>query len=331
VKNSLIIWWFLVVSGTGCLAQARVILDTDIDSDVDDVQALAMLHAYQRAGLVRLLGVVVTSNDTCAVACTDAINTFYGRPDLPIGYLKNQTNLGNFSKYTRQVADAFPHSLTSIRQTTESTQLYRKLLASSPDNSVVIVTVGHLTSLQNLLQSSPDAISPLTGQALVNQKVKRWLCMGGQYPVGKEANFFRPDPASTGYVIDRWTKEAIFCGWEVGNQIITGGAYLRDKLPEQHPVYQAYRYYNNFAGRPAWDQVAVLLLDEKRAGQYFELVRDGRVVVAPDGSNVWQTGDASPNKNHAYVKIKVGVNPDDIARYMDDLVVRPGPVNGLPK
>jgi len=310
----------LVLLGTVGQAQVRVILDTDIDSDVDDVQALAILHTYHQAGLIKLLGVVVTSDDSYAFACVDALNTYYGQPELPIGFLKKQDSLRNFSKYTRQVAEEFPHTITRVHQTTESATLYRKLLSESPDQSVVLVTIGHLTSLQNLLQSTPDSISALTGRALVKQKVKHWLCMGGQYPAGKEANFYRPDPASTVYCLDVWEQKVVFCGWEVGKEILTGGTYLRSQLPQANPVYRAYQLYNGFAGRPAWDQVAVLLLDEK-AEPYFELERNGHVAVAPDGSNVWKAGEKKPGKKHAYVKIRPGTSPDTIARYIDSLVL----------
>ncbi|WP_373515421.1 nucleoside hydrolase, partial [Persicitalea sp.] len=294
------------------------------DSDVDDVQALAMLHAYQQRGMVDLLGVVVTSDDSASFSCTDAINTFYGNPDLPIGFLKKQERLRHFSKYTRQVAAKFPHDLTRLEKTTESALLYRKLLANSPDKSVVIVTIGHLTSLMNFLQSPGDSISPLSGQELARKKGKKWLCMGGQYPEGKEANFYRPDPASTVYCLDHWTQEVVFCGWEVGNEIKTGGAYLKSKLPTNNPVYRAYQLYNDFAGRPAWDQVAVLLLDEDASARYFDFVHDGFVSVAADGSNVWKAGEKSSGKHHAFVKIKDGVDPDTIARQMDDLVISLG-------
>ncbi len=282
-----------------------------------------MLHAYRQAGVIDLLGVVVTSDDSFSFACVDALNTYYGQPGLPIGFLKMQDSLRNFSKYTRQLADEFPHAVTTLDQTTESATLYRKLLAASPDNSVVLVTVGHLTSLQNLLQSPPDGISNLTGQELAKKKVKRWLCMGGQYPAGKEANFYRPDPQSTVYCLDVWEQEVVFCGWEVGKEILTGGTYLKNQLPETNPMYRAYQLYNNFAGRPAWDQVAVLLLEDERSNQYFELERNGYVEVAPDGSNTWQAGEKKAGKNHAYVKIRAGTSPETIARYMDSL--------GIPK
>ncbi len=308
----------LVLWGTLCHAQVRVILDTDIDSDVDDVQALAMLHTYRQAGLIDLLGVVVTSDDSYSFACVDAINTYYGQPGLRIGFLKKQDSLRSFSKYTRQVTEEFPHTIKQSDQTTEAATLYRKLLAESPDNSVVLVTIGHLTSLQNLLKSPPDEISALTGQELVKKKVNRWLCMGGQYPTGKEANFYRPDPQSTVYCLDVWEQEVVFCGWEVGKEILTGGTYLKSQLPKNNPMYRAYQLYNNFAGRPAWDQVAVLLLDEK-ADQYFEFETNGYVEVAPDGSNTWKAGGKKMKKNHAYVKIRTGTYPETIARYMDEL------------
>ena len=180
---------FILCFTLTCAAQTNVILDTDIDSDVDDVQALAMLHSYQKSGIIDLLGVVVTSSDSYSYQCVDAINTFYQRPDIPIGFLKQQETLDNLSKYTKQVSEAFPHNLTSITQTTESARLYRKLLMESEDNSVVIVTIGHLTSLQNLLQSEGDDISQLTGKELVEKKVKKWLCMGGTYPEERKLIF----------------------------------------------------------------------------------------------------------------------------------------------
>lgn len=319
-----LLWIFLLGTLT-CTAQIKVILDTDIDSDVDDVQALAMLHSYQDLGKIDLLGVVVTSSDSFSYQCVDAINTFYNRPDIPIGFLKHQDMLDNFSKYTKQVSIAFPHDVSSITQTTESARLYRTLLTESDDNSVVIVTIGHLTSLQNLLKSEGDDISSLTGKELVEKKVKKWLCMGGTFPEGKEANFYRPDPTSTVYCLENWSKDVIFCGWELGNQIITGGAYLKSRLNKDNPVYLGFELYNNFAGRPAWDQVAVMLLDETTASRYFDINRNGYVLVEQDGSNAWNSGKHLTDKNHAIVSIKEGVDPNTIAKTIDDLILNAPP------
>lgn len=46
----------------------KIIFDTDIDSDVDDVGALAMLHTLADNHVVEILGVIVTSDDEYAAS-----------------------------------------------------------------------------------------------------------------------------------------------------------------------------------------------------------------------------------------------------------------------
>ena len=82
--------------------------------------------------------------------------------------------------------------------------------------------------------------------------------MGGMYPGGDEANFIRPDPTSTKATIENWPGQVVFSGWELGNKIITGGEYLQKSLPPESPVWRAYQLYNDFEGRPSWDQASVL-------------------------------------------------------------------------
>jgi pyrimidine-specific ribonucleoside hydrolase len=85
----------------------------------------------------------------------------------------------------------------------DAVTLYRKILAEQEDQSVVVVTVGYLTNLNNLLQSQPDEISSLNGKELVRKKVKKLVCMGGQYPEGREWNFYQ-DALSTEFVLKNW-------------------------------------------------------------------------------------------------------------------------------
>jgi inosine-uridine nucleoside N-ribohydrolase len=281
-----------------------VILDTDMDSDVDDVGALAMLHAYERTGQARILGVIVTSDDRYSAACTDAINTYFDRKNIPIG-VSQRDSLKSFSKYTQKIAQAFPHQLASNATAETSTSVYRRLLASQPDHSVMIITIGHLTSLSRLLHSSPDAISPLSGQELIARKVKAWSCMGGQFPSGKEANFYRPDPASTLDCLANWQLPVTFAGWEVGQQIVTGGETFKALCKPSSPVYKAYEYYNNFKGRASWDQIAVLQAVEGNA-PYFSVETDGYCQVATDGSNEWRAGSRS--QKQGYVKLASSID-----------------------
>ncbi|MDO1451664.1 hypothetical protein Q0590_35655 [Rhodocytophaga aerolata] len=151
MKQPFLFLAFLLLLPALSIAQYKVILDTDIDSDVDEVETLAMLHRLADQKNIDFLGVIVTSDDPYAALCTDAINTYFKRPNLPVGVLKKQATLKNHSKYTRHIAQEFPHRLKSHEQAQDGTALYRKLLSQSPDSSVVIVTIGHLTNLQNLL------------------------------------------------------------------------------------------------------------------------------------------------------------------------------------
>ena len=293
----------------------KVILDADIDSDVDDVGALAMLHTFANHNAVEILGVIVTTEDKYAPQCTDAINTYFGRPDIPIGALKDIQPREN-SRYTRQLSQEFPHNMNTYDEAEEATALYRKLLSSQPDSSVVIISIGHLTSLMKLIQSKPDQYSKLSGLELIKRKVKLWSCMGGVFPQGKEANFYRPDPASTKVSVEGWPGKVVFAGWEIGNEIITGADYLRKSLSPENPVWRAYQLYNNFEGRQSWDQASVLYAISN-SNDYWNLKKEGVVVVAEDGSNTW-VSNKKDSQDQAYLVEKM--NPIEVAKIIDAIM-----------
>src|SRR6266516_7878938 len=61
----------------------KVIFDTDIDGDNDDVAAAAILHSFADAGRVEILAMGVVSLHSYSPACLDAINTYYEHSELP--------------------------------------------------------------------------------------------------------------------------------------------------------------------------------------------------------------------------------------------------------
>lgn len=310
-------------------AAVPVIYDTDIDSDVDDVGALAVLHALANRGEANILAVIATTEDVDGPACVAAINTYFHRPNIPIGVNKEARPdpslpgwlhlRSGFSRYARTIAAEYPHTLEGYSHAECATALYRRMLSSQPDNSVIIVTVGHLTNLKNLLLSTPDEHSPLDGIALVRRKVKLWSCMGGRYPRGKEANFYRPHPESTVVSVSNWPTTVVFSGWELGRDIITGGESFRQKAAKDSPVRRAYELYNNFAGRHSWDQTSVLYAVRGTDEDTLWSVQwDGSNHVFPDGSNEWRT---SPhNENHGYLVAKMA--PERIAEILEQLMLQ---------
>jgi len=306
------------ISGSGERGPAKIIFDTDMDSDCDDLGALAMLHALADAGEAEILAVITTTDDRWSPRCADAINTWYGRGDIPIGVLdpKRGAREGR-SRYTRAVAEACPHDLRGYESAEEAVGLYRRVLAAQADQQVVLVTVGHLTSLGRLMKSAPDKHSRLTGMELVAKKIRLWSCMGGRNPKGREPNFYRPDPASSVYTVNRWPGEVAFCGSEIGGPVKTG-ARLRE-TPANNPVRIGYESYFRRPGRnrSSWDQIAVLYA-VRGLSDYWDAETTGHCHVSADGSNEWRR---SPDKRHAYLKTKMPVAK--LTRVIEELMIRP--------
>lgn len=57
----------------------RLIFDTDIMGDVDDVGAVAVLHALANQGEVKILAMGVCVKNPWSPLCLDALNTYFGR------------------------------------------------------------------------------------------------------------------------------------------------------------------------------------------------------------------------------------------------------------
>ncbi|MEO1998861.1 MAG: nucleoside hydrolase, partial [Planctomycetaceae bacterium] len=220
----LLAWGLIQQSGQACRAAVPLIFDTDLESDVDDAGTVALLHALASKGEVQLLAMGVSVKHRWSASCLDALNTFYGHPDIPIGRLVGD-GIDSGSKYAERIARTYPTDLKP-GQAPDVTRVYRTALTAAKDGSVVLVSVGFLTNMQNLLRSQPDAISPLSGRQLVQRKVRTWVCMGGKFPQGREWNVHR-DASAARYAFDRWPTSIIFSGFEIGVDIQTGAGLKR--------------------------------------------------------------------------------------------------------
>jgi protein-L-isoaspartate(D-aspartate) O-methyltransferase len=312
----------------GTVAQSsrpKVIFDTDMTGDCDDCGALAVLHALADMGEVDILGCIASYGANPYVAgCVDAINTYYGRGDLPIGAEKAAYGRTE-SHYLEAIATdtaRYGHDIVTKADAPDPVPVYRRLLADAPDNSVTIVTIGRLKALCDLLESEPDKISDFDGIALVKKKAVRWVCMGGRYPgsIGKpEANFVSFGGA--GYskkAVDLWPKQALFTGFEIGSEIMTGQELVKDSA--DNPVARAYRIFFDKAkleSRQSWDQTAVLLA-VRGPDPFWDLVTGGGNVVHEDGINEWR---AAPDCDHAYIVEKT--DPAMAAETIEKLMTRP--------
>ncbi len=109
----------------------KIIFDTDMDSDCDDLGALAVLHALADRGECEILATVVSTRNPWSPGCVDAINTFYGRPDLPIGCPKTG-DVQKPTKYAKKLAEKYSHDVGPSEKLADALAVYRKALAAQP-------------------------------------------------------------------------------------------------------------------------------------------------------------------------------------------------------
>ena len=300
-----------------------IIFDTDMDSDCDDAAALAMLHALADRGEIELLAPMGASKHPGSPACTEALNTYFGRGDLPIGAPKRSSGTQQSSTYAEAIAKSFPHDIGSHEMVPDATMVYREVLASQPDESVTIVTVGDLTNLRFLVESEADEISPLSGRELVSAKVRQWVCMGSRYPADLDPNKwgnFKPDAESTVRAIAAWPTRITFTGGGKFAESLATGRRLSE-LPRTSPVRRVYELYfqGELKNRHSADQIAVMVA-ARGTGKPWKLVTEGYNHIFPNGTHEWRE---SPDKlNHEYISaLAEGEDAKRIATEMEELML----------
>jgi pyrimidine-specific ribonucleoside hydrolase len=277
----------------------HVIFDTDFGPDYDDVGAITLLHSFADSGWVRILATIASSGHKNAAAAINVFNTYFKRPGIPIGVVGGHAvTLGDKQHWTDSVIKRYPHSIQSNNDVPDALTLYRKILASQPDHSVTIITVGFLTNLSDLLGSQKDAYSSLNGYELVKQKVVTLVSMAGRFPVGREFNLAE-DPGSSAKVLAEWPTPILFSGFEIGQKIKSGIPLIRNDRIQGSPVKDVFAICipmakEDSAGRMSWDESAVFVA--VKGWQDYYTLEMGRCSISPDGINEWK--NESSNQAH---------------------------------
>jgi inosine-uridine nucleoside N-ribohydrolase len=248
------------------------------------------LHSFSDQGRADILATIASTRYEGVAAVLNVFNTYFKRPDIPIGVPGNNgLLLKDWQHWTDTLLLNYPHKINSNQEVMKAVDLYRKLLSSAEDTSITIITVGFFTNIADLLKSGPDKYSNLPGAALVAKKVKGLFSMAGRFPSGKEFNVDR-DPSASMYVFNNWSRPLYLSGFEIGEKIITGIPLVKNTGIQNSPVKDVFRICTSLSkedeyGRKSWDQTALLIaLDDLH--KYYSL-EEGRIVVAPDGSNTW--------------------------------------------
>ncbi|MCB1230731.1 MAG: nucleoside hydrolase [Verrucomicrobiae bacterium] len=284
----------------------KLIFDTDMGNDIDDAMALAIIHQLERRGVVELLAVTSTKDNPKSAAFIDAINTFYGYPDVPIGVVRDGVaqEEGRYNGLADLKDEAgkpiYPHDLKSGEEAPEAVSLLRKTLAAQPDGSVKIAQVGFFTNLAQLLESKPDEHSPLSGADLIKKKVKELVIMAGSFQTIRfdtdyaEYNV-REDVPSAQLFAEKWPTTVIWSGYEIG----IAAAYPWQSIMEDYGYVDHHIIKEGYLAwvqdpphdRPTWDLTAVLYAVYPDRG-YFDLSPMGSVTVNERGRTDFIANDS---------------------------------------
>jgi len=281
-------------------AMPKIIFDTDMGPDYDDVGAIAVLHALADSGECEILATVASDSHPSIAPTIEVFNRYFDRDSLPVGVAvpgapdftaENGWNDTLINTYAPDLRDkGYPDAVS----------VYRKVLAGQPDQSVTIVTVGFLSNLSVLLDSQPDTYSELNGMDLVKAKVKQLVAMAGGFPEGNEFNVNQHAEASVN-VFSKWPTPILFSGFEIGAKIFTGGKVgARD---DEGPVTKAYEFNlktyteNGEANRQSWDQTTVLIA-VRNPSDYFYVNGPGKFIVDERGANIW---DPTIDAGHYFI------------------------------
>ena len=298
----------------------NLILDTDLGPDYDDVGAMAVLHALADSGYVDILATLSSNHDESVIPCIDVLNTYFNRPDIPLGAPKSEGGVtmtsGHKIKWTEVLPAKYPHKTKKTSDASDAVEVYRKILSSQPDNSVVICTIGFFTNLKDLLLSAGDEYSSLPGKELVAKKVKHLVSMAGLFPQGREFNVFCDTPASK-VVAEQWPTEIVFSGFEIGNAILTGKKLVASDIADS-PVKDA--YVQCFAegdpdGRQSWDHTAVLVA-VKGYEPYYNVERGTFNIVDDEGTNSW-----TPDAAGKHLRLIEKLSPAQMAGLIDNYMM----------
>ena len=310
----------------------RIVFDTDMIGDYDDVGALAILHALADAGECEIASVTCNTwgEGNRSVATCEVLNAYYGRAGLRVGCARaggmtgpGAGGFGLMEKYARDVR----HAVST--DAPPAVDVMREALEASPDKSVVLCTVGFFNNVADLLKTPG-------GCALVARKVRFWSCMAFDYPRGREGNS-STDAAATASAMADWPKEVpvYFVDFRAGRHVYTGRAVselpdaanpVRDAfakmLPPRHEVEPG-KSWDQMPGHPSWDELTVLVA-VRGWRPYFDLHRGTFRIIDEKGRNDWIDDAAAPGG-----RLTHRLPLDEIGQIVDGLMCRP-PATRLP-
>lgn len=278
-----------------------VIFDTDIGPDCDDAGALALLAYYAGKYGVRFLGAVNCTSNPYANGAIKAIGEFCGLGEFPIGQYGKDGFLADGTSYNKPVSEKYCGKTVEAMSECE---FYSEALSTAENNSVTVIAVGPLSSVAEAIRNDSE---------LFNRKVHSIVIMGGISPSGTEYNI-RCMPEAARTVLGQFKGTIVFCGFEVGEGVLTG--FSEEK--ENSPVFDSYKFWTGRKEAPylrdSWDLCTVHYAFEGNC-EFYDLSEPISVEIDCDGKNTFTPCTQSDR----YCVVQKSSN-EEIAEYINRIL-----------
>ena len=303
----------LLGKGNDFVEKVKLILDTDMGSDYDDAGAIAVMHNLARKGDVDILAVTYCSSDRKSAVAINALNSWYGKDNIPVGVYEEKEFLvkKHFQRFTYPLAKSYleNHEMPEIKN---ATKVLRKAISENKD--ITICVIGMLNNIAELLKSGPDEISELTGEELVRNNVKNMYVMGGNFKDETYCEYnIKTDVESANYVAMNFPMPIIYCGFEIGHGVVTG-INLKNE-PDDNLTKMAYYYGSGMSEayqRDSYDPITVYCA-VNQDNDFYNVVTGVKVTFGENGETLFENGgkDSFLVENNTAEEIR-----DEIDKYI---------------
>lgn len=312
----------------------KIIFDTDLGSDCDDVIALDLLLSAQKAGECELIGITYSYFCRAASGCIYEILRQYGCESIPLGRMPIPEGKEEFrGSYAYPVVEKFGKEDTpGYADVPDAVPLLRKLL--SENENVTLVVVGSMTNIASLIESAPDDVSPLDGKELMKRSVKEIAVMGCSF---RHQDARNPQPEA---ITPDGTLKPV-CEWNILCDIPSARKMFADcpvpitcspfelgfKLYSGQPIYdagkgetpdsysmQVYGCCNH--GHHSWDPATAFYALYGALPYFYRTVR-GKITIDENGFSYF---DASHGGDHCL--IERAVSREEIGQAIDEKLKR---------
>ncbi len=223
----------------------KIIFDTDLGSDCDDVIALDLLLSAAKAGECELLGITYSYFCAAACGCIYEILRQYGYENIPLGRMPIPEGRKEFrGAYAYPVVEKFGKEDTpKYADVPDAVKILRKLLAEN--ENVTLVVVGSMTNIASLIESAPDEVSPLDGKELMKRSVKEIAVMGCSF---RHQDARNPQPDA---IMEDGTLKPV-CEWNIFCDI-PAARRMFDTCPVPITCSPFELGFNLYSGQPIYD------------------------------------------------------------------------------